>query len=124
MDTYTKEFAKIVTGEVIWWHQRCIVRKKLCRKKVSRALNRCIAVLENYYFYLAIRMMPLRVDGKTRRPAENFEDLRAEAFADKTSDMFLVAMQSDDTDTVRQDAPDKKPTVNRPSYADVVKRNC
>jgi hypothetical protein len=34
MDTYTKEFSKIGTGEVIWWHQRCIVCKKLCRKKV------------------------------------------------------------------------------------------
>jgi hypothetical protein len=45
MDCYTEELVKIVTGEVIWWHQRCIVCKKLCR---------CITVLENYYFYLAI----------------------------------------------------------------------
>jgi hypothetical protein len=48
VDSYTKEFAKIVTGEVIWRHQRCIVCKKLCRKKVPGALNRCITVLENY----------------------------------------------------------------------------
>jgi hypothetical protein len=47
-DSYTEELAKIVTGEVIWWHQRCIVCKKLCRKKVPGALNRCIIVLENY----------------------------------------------------------------------------
>jgi hypothetical protein len=46
MDTYTEEFAKISTGEVIWWHQRCDVCKKLCKKKVAGALN--ITVLENY----------------------------------------------------------------------------
>jgi hypothetical protein len=33
-DSYTEEFANILTGKVIWWHQRCIVCKKLCRKKV------------------------------------------------------------------------------------------
>jgi hypothetical protein len=27
VDSYTEEFAKIVTGEVIWCHQRCIVCK-------------------------------------------------------------------------------------------------
>jgi hypothetical protein len=54
MDTYTEEFPKIVTGEVIWWHQRCIVCKKLCREKVSGALNRCITVLENYFEVLVL----------------------------------------------------------------------
>jgi hypothetical protein len=48
MDSYIEEFAKRITGEVIWWHQRCIVCKKLCRKNVNWALNRCITVLEHY----------------------------------------------------------------------------
>jgi Fe-S-cluster-containing hydrogenase component 2 len=34
IDSCTEEIAKIGTGEVIWWHQRCIVCKKLWRKKV------------------------------------------------------------------------------------------
>jgi hypothetical protein len=35
VDSYKKEFANILTGEVIWLHQRCIVCKKLCRKNVN-----------------------------------------------------------------------------------------
>jgi hypothetical protein len=45
-DSYTEEFANIITGEVIWWHQRCIVCKKLCRKKVPGALNRSLQYLK------------------------------------------------------------------------------
>jgi hypothetical protein len=54
MDSYTEEFTKIGTGEVIWWHQRCIVCKKLCRKKVHLALNRCITVLVYYFEVLVV----------------------------------------------------------------------
>jgi hypothetical protein len=38
MDSYTKEFAKIVTGEVIWWHQRYIVCKNCVERRFIELL--------------------------------------------------------------------------------------